>query len=175
MVILRIENQAFKVDFRQAISLEKSEPTYFYGCPEHQIKAESFCKECNKLIRSERIYFKEPTEKVRLDEVEGVFTDTLPLYAMVENGFGWVIGEEKLRQLLLEKKQFIQFKFIEKGGLNARELDNFLFLFRGYLARIRCDLEHKKLIDYEVQSRKREAKRRKSVNVLKKEEPIEAK
>jgi len=172
MVILKIDNQMFRVDFRQALAFEKAESTYFYGCPTHQIKADNYCEKCNKIIKAERIYFKEPTQKVRLDEVQGVFADTLPIYAMVENGFGWVVAEEKLKDLLLEKKQFVQFKFIEKGGLNARELDNFLFLFKGKLARIRCDLEHKKLLAYETQAKRKEI-RKKKVNVL--EKPIEVK
>ena len=167
MVLLRVDNDIFNVEFKQGISLNKREPTFFYGCPIHQIKAENYCPECEKPIKAERIYVEEPIQKVKLNDIKGIWTENFPLYAMVENGFGWVLSDEKLIELMKEKKQLITFKFIEKNGLNAKELDNFLFLYQNHLARIRCDLENKSLIGFDFANMRKEVRKR-TVNVLKK-------
>lgn len=169
MVLLKIDNDIFSVEFKPAISLTKKDSSFFYGCPIHQKKTENFCEECKKFVKTERIYLEEPIQRVKLNEVKADWTNEFPIYAMVENGFGWVIAEERLKQKLIEKKQLLTFKFIEKGGLNSKELDNFIFIYQNHLARIRCDIANKSLVGYDFVSLKREMKK-KTVNVMKKVE-----
>ena len=172
-MIMRIEDKVITdLEFRQALNLEKKPSSYIYGCPIHQIKTEAYCPDCKSVVQANRIWLEQPVEKVRISELQGQFTSNLPIWSMVENGYGYVVPNAELEKLLLERKQPIQFKYIEKAGLNARELDNFIFIDNGKLIRIRCDLDTKSLLDYSQATAKKEKISKKKAIIVKKKLPI---
>ena len=180
-MILRIEDKVFTdIEFVSALKIEKQPSQFSYGCPIHQIKTENYCSECKSVVQTARIFNENPIEKVKITDLKGTLTETLPIWTMKENGYSYLMPNEELKNYLISKTEengkpvFIQFKFIEKAGLNAKELDNYIVVNAGNLVRIRCDNETKSLIPYEIATTKKiKVTKAKSVIVKRKlEQPI---